>query len=195
VLVLTSNPDRTSPVQRGKWVLEVLLGSPPPPPPPNVPALEVTNATAGGKILSVRQRMEEHRSNPVCSSCHRVIDPVGLALENFDATGRWRIKDGESAVDASGVMYDGSKVDGPAALRDALLKHKDAFLVSFTEGLMTYAVGRRVEAADMPAVRRIIRDAARNGYRISSFIRGVIDTAAFQMSTAMAVETTTDQGR
>jgi len=190
VLVLTSNPDRTSPVLRGKWVLEVLLGSPPPPPPPNVPALEATNATSGGKILSVRQRMEEHRSNPACNSCHRVIDPVGLALENFDATGRWRIKDGEFAVDATGVMYDGTKLDGPAGLRDALLAHKDAFLLSFTEGLVTYALGRRVEATDMPAVRRIIRDAGRNGYRMSSFIRGVVDSAAFQMSIAAPADRT-----
>jgi len=184
ILTLTSNPDRTSPVQRGKWVLEVLLGSPPPPPPPNVPPLEVTSATSGGKILSVRQRMDEHRSNPACASCHRVIDPLGLALENFDATGRWRIKDGELAVDPTGVLYDGAAVTGPDGLRDALLGHKDAFLVSFTEGLMTYALGRRVEAADMPAVRRIIRHAAENGYRMSAFIRGVVDSAAFQMSTA-----------
>ncbi len=183
ILVLTSNPDRTSPVQRGKWVLEVLLGSPPPPPPPNVPALDATSATAGGKVLSVRQRMEEHRSNPACSSCHRMIDPVGLALENFDAAGKWRIKDGEFPVDATGVLYDGTKMDGPAGLGDALLAHKDAFLLSFTKSLMTYALGRRVEAADMPSVRRIIHDAARNEYRMSSFIRGVVNSPAFQMST------------
>jgi hypothetical protein len=177
-------------VQRGKWVMEVLLGSPPPPPPPNVPALEATNATADGKVLSVRQRMEEHRANPACSSCHRVIDPIGLALENFDASGRWRIKDGESAVDATGVLYDGTMMEGGAGLRDALLKHQDAFLLSFTESLMTYALGRRVEAADMPAVRRIIRDASRSGYRMSSFVRGVVESAAFQMNTVAAAPAT-----
>ena len=194
ILTLTSNPDRTSPVQRGKWVLEVLLGSPPPPPPPNVPSLEVTSATSGGRILSVRQRMDEHRSNPACASCHRVIDPLGLALENFEATGRWRIKDGEFAVDPTGVLYDGAAVTGPDGLRDALLGHKDAFLVSFTEGLMTYALGRRVEAADMPAVRRIIRHAAQNGYRMSAFIQGVVDSVAFQMSTAAPADVVTAGG-
>jgi len=182
VLTLTSNPDRTSPVLRGKWVLEVLLGSPPPPPPPNVPSFDATSATAGGKLLSVRQRMEEHRANPACSSCHRVIDPIGLALENFDATGKWRIKDGETAVDATGVLYDGSRMEGPAGLREALLNHKDVFLLSFTESLMTYALGRRVEAQDMPAIRKIIRDGEKNGYRISSFLLGVVNSPAFLMA-------------
>ncbi len=182
VLTLTSNPDRTSPVQRGKWVLEVLLGSPPPPPPPNVPLLDATSATAGGKMLSVRQRMEEHRASPACSSCHRMIDPIGLSLENFDPTGKWRIKDGESAVDSRGVLYDGTIMDGPAGLRDALLKHQDVVLRAFTESLMTYALGRRVEAADMPAVRAIVRSAASNDYRMSSFIQGVVASSAFRMS-------------
>jgi cytochrome c553 len=182
VLTLTSNPDRTSPVQRGKWVLEVLLGSPPPPPPPNVPLLDATAATAGGKTLSVRQRMEEHRANPACQSCHRVIDPIGLSLENFDPTGKWRIKDGESAVDAHGVLYDGTEMDGPAGLRAALLKHQDVVLRSFTERLMTYALGRRIEAADMPAVRSIVRAAEADNYRISSFIEGIVASSAFRMS-------------
>ena len=180
ILTLTSNPDRTSPVQRGKWVLEVLLGSPPPPPPPNVPALEETHATANGALLSVRERMEEHRANPACRSCHRVIDPIGLSLENFDATGRWRIRDGASTVDATGVLYDGTEMNGPAGLRQALLKHEDVFLLSFTQSLMTYALGRRIEATDMPAVRRIIRDAAANGYRFSSFVQGIAATSAFR---------------
>jgi hypothetical protein len=196
ILTLTSNPDRTSPVQRGKWVLEVLLGSPPPPPPPNVPALEETTATAGGKVLSVRQRMEEHRANPACRSCHRVIDPLGLALENFDATGAWRTKDGTFPVDPTGVLYDGTKMDGPADLRGALLTHKDAFLLSFTERLLTYALGRRVEPDDMPAVRRIIRTAAARGYRMSAFITGVVASSAFQMSSATPASTlTTSQER
>ena len=190
ILTLTSISDRTSPVMRGKWVMEVLLGSPPPPPPPNVPALEETKAAEAGKVLSVRQRMEAHRSNPACSSCHRVIDPLGLALENFDATGKWRIRDGESAIDARGDLYDGTPMEGPAGLRSALLKQQDAVLLSFTESLMTYALGRRVEAHDMPAVRRVIRAAAEEDYRISAFIQGVVETAAFRMSTSPGAETT-----
>jgi len=197
ILTLTSNPDRTSPVQRGKWVLEVLLGSPPPPPPPKVPALEATSATEGGKILSVRQRMEEHRANPACRSCHRVIDPIGLSLENFDPTGKWRIKDGESPVDATGVMYDGTNLSGPDGLRKALLDHQDVLLLSFTQSLMTYALGRRVEASDMPAVRRVIHGAEADGYRLSSFIRGIVSTSAFRMSAteppAAAVTTSCDR--
>ena len=125
ILVLTSNSDRTSPVYRGKWVMEVLLGSPPPPPPPNVPMLDEVKATGGGRTLSVRERMEEHRKNPTCNSCHRVIDPLGLALENYDPTGAWRIKDNEVPVDPVGVLYDGTKIDGPASLRAAILKYKD----------------------------------------------------------------------
>jgi hypothetical protein len=193
ILVLTSVADRTSPVMRGKWIMEVLLGSPPPPPPPNVPALEATKGTANGKTLTVRERMEEHRKNPQCASCHRVIDPMGLALENFDVTGKWRIKDAGAPVDAAGVMYDGTKLDGPAGLRAALLKHQDVFLETFTENLMTYALGRRVEYSDMPTVRKIVRDAEKNGYRISSFINGVVNSAAFQMRQERSVETTTAQ--
>jgi mono/diheme cytochrome c family protein/cytochrome c553 len=181
VLVLTSVADRTSPVMRGKWVMEVLLGSPPPPPPPNVPALEATNAAAAGKLLSTRERMEEHRKNPACASCHRVIDPIGLALDNFDPTGKWRIKDNEVPVDATGVLYDGTPIDGPAGLRDALLKHQDVFLQTFTENLMTYALGRRVEYYDMPTVRAIVRNAAQHDYRLSSFVLGIVNSPAFRM--------------
>jgi len=184
ILTLTSVADRTSPVQRGKWVMEVLLASPPPPPPPNVPLLDETKATAGGKMLTTRERMEEHRKNPACTSCHRVIDPLGLALENFDATGAWRIKDNEVAIDSAGDLYDGTKMDGPRGLQQALLKHADVFLLSFTENLMTYALGRRVEYTDMPAIRAIIRDAARHDNRLSSFVLGVVDSAAFRMAKA-----------
>jgi hypothetical protein len=190
ILVLTSVADRTSPVMRGKWVMEVLLGSPPPPPPPNVPLLTETAATAAGKVLTVRERMEEHRKSPACASCHRVIDPLGLALENFDPTGKWRIKDAGVAVDASGVMYDGTKLDGPEGLRDALLKRQDVFLQTFTENLMTYALGRRIEYYDMPTVRRIVRDAEKQNYRISAFINGVVNSSAFQMRADRPVETT-----
>jgi hypothetical protein len=182
VLTLTSVADRTSPVMRGKWVMEVLLGSPPPPPPPNVPALEETSAASNGKLLTVRERMEQHRKNPACASCHKAIDPLGLALENFDVTGKFRIKDNGMPIDPSSQMYDGTPLDGPAALRNALLKHKDAVLLSFTENLMTYALGRRVQPSDMPAIRRMLRQAARQDYRMSSFILGVVQSAAFQSS-------------
>ena len=190
VLLLTSVADRTSPVQRGKWVMEVLLGSPPPAPPANVPLFEETKGIADGKFLSVRARMEHHRSNPACTSCHRVIDPLGLTLENYDVTGQWRIKDSEVPVDASGDLYDGLKMDGPAGLRAALLKHQDLLILSFTEKLMTYALGRRVEAYDMPAIRAIIREAAKQDYRMSAFISGVAKSAAFQMGRAEAPATT-----
>jgi len=195
VLLLTSIADRTSPVLRGKWVMEVLLGSPPPAPPPNVPTLEETKSVDAGKTLSVRERMEEHRKNPACTSCHKVIDPLGLALENFDVTGVWRIKDNGVTVDPAGDLYDGTKLDGPIALRNALLKHQDVIMLSFTESLMTYALGRRVEPYDMPTVRAIVRDAKRNNYRFSSFISGVAKSAAFRMGRVAAVETTTAASR
>jgi hypothetical protein len=183
ILTLTSIADRTSPVMRGKWVMEVLLGSPPPPPPPNVPALEETKGTSEtGRALSVRERMEQHRSNPQCTSCHRVIDPLGLALENFDATGKWRIRDGGMPVDTSGQLFDGTSIAGPAGLRGALLRHKDVVLLSFTRSLMTYALGRRVEAADMPSVRRIIRNAGAQNYRVSAFVSGIVESDAFRMA-------------
>jgi hypothetical protein len=188
--MLTSVADRTSPVLRGKWVMEVLLGSPPPPPPPNVPTFEESNAADGGRLLTVRERMEQHRKNPTCNSCHRVIDPLGLALENFDVTGQWRIRDNGNPVDPVGDLYDGTKMEGPAGLRNALLKHSDVFALSFTESLMTYALGRRVEFYDMPAVRAIVRDAAKSGNKMSAFILGIAKSHAFQMSRAEKIETT-----
>ena len=169
--------------------MEVLLGSPPPPPPPNVPELDEVKPTAAGRTLSVRERMEEHRKNPTCNSCHRVIDPLGLALENYDPTGAWRIKDNEVAVDPVGVLYDGSQVDGPASLRTALLRHKDALVLSFSESLMTYALGRRVETYDMPAIRAIVRNAEASGYKMSAFINGIIKSAAFRRGRAPVGET------
>jgi hypothetical protein len=195
VLLLTSIADRTSPVLRGKWVMEVLLGSPPPPPPPNVPLLEETKAVEDGKTLSTRERMEQHRKNPSCNSCHRVIDPLGLALENFDVTGVWRIRDNGASVDPVGDLYDGTKLDGPIALRNALLTHQDVFMLSFTESLMTYALGRRVESYDMPAVRQIVRDAALKNYRFSAFISGVANGVAFRMGKVAPAEATEDRGR
>jgi hypothetical protein len=182
ILTLTSVANRTSPVQRGKWVMEVLLGSPPPPPPPNVPAFEETKAVAQDRVLTIRERMEAHRENPACTSCHAVIDPIGLALENFDVTGAYRTKDGGAEVDASGELYDGTPIEGPLGLRDALSKRSDAVLLSFTESLLTYALGRRVEHFDMPAVRRIIRDAAARDHRMSSYVLGVVASAPFRMN-------------
>ena len=185
ILTLTSVADRTSPVQRGKWVMEVLLASPPPPPPPNVPTLDDSvKTTEGGRMLSTRERMEEHRKNPACTSCHKVIDPLGLALDNFDVTGAWRIKDNEVPVDVVGELYDGTKMDGPAGLRDALLKHSDVVLTGFTESLMTYALGRRVEYTDMPMIRAIVRDAAKNNNKMSAFVMGVVNSPAFRLGVA-----------
>jgi len=185
ILTLTSVADRTSPVQRGKWVMEVLLASPPPPPPPNVPALDdSTKPHDGGKMLSTRERMEQHRANPSCTSCHRVIDPLGLALENFDVTGAFRIKDNEVPVDVVGDLYDGMKMDGPAGLRAALLKHQDMFLTGFTESMLTYALGRRVEYTDMPMIRAIVRDAGKKDNKFSAYVMGVVNSSAFKMGVA-----------
>jgi len=176
---------RTSPVFRGKWILTTLLNSPPPPPPPNVPALDDSvKANEGGKMLSTRERMEQHRANPSCNSCHRVIDPLGLALDNFDVTGAWRIKDNEVPVDVAGDLYDGTRMEGPAGLRAALIKHQDMFFTSFTESLLTYAVGRRVEYTDMPLVRGIIRDAGKKDNKLSAFVLGVVNSPAFKMGIA-----------
>jgi mono/diheme cytochrome c family protein len=191
VLMLTSVADRTSPVMRGKWVMEVMLGSPPPPPPPNVPGLEETKATGATRMLTVRERMEEHRKNPACRSCHRVIDPLGLALENFDVTGKWRIKDNGAPVDPTGELYDGTPMDGPAGLRKALLKHQDVFVLSFTESLLTYALGRRIEAEDMPMVRRIVHEASAQNLKLSAFLQAIVRSPAFRMSAEVPVATET----
>ncbi len=191
MLMQTAVADRTSPVQRGKWIMEVLLGSPPPPPPADVPPFDDTKAaTATGKPLSTRERMEEHRKNPACQSCHKVIDPLGLALDNFDTLGAWRIKDNGVGIDANGVLYDGTKMSGPADLRQALLNHSEGLIRNFTDNLMSYAIGRRIEYYDQPSIRAITRKAAQNGNRFSSFVLGIVNSPAFQMSTAEAVTTT-----
>jgi hypothetical protein len=191
VLVLTSVADRTSPVMRGKWVMEVMMGSPPPPPPADVPAFEATKGEVAGKVLTVRERMETHRANPTCMSCHRVIDPIGLSLENFDVTGKYRIKDASVPVDTKSVMYDGTPIEGAAGLRAALLKHQDVFLLSFTENLMTYALGRRIEGPDMWAVRRVIRDAEKKNLKISAFVQGIASSPLFTMGRVADPATTT----
>ncbi len=184
ILTLTSHANRTSPVLRGKWVMEVLLGAPPPPPPPNVPDLDETEGAEDGRFLTVRERMEQHRANPACSSCHNMIDPIGLALENFDVTGAWRERDGGNLVDPVGELYDGTQLAGPTDLRNVLLSRPEVFYRIFTENLMAYALGRRVEYYDMPAIRRITRRAADEGYRVSEFILGVVNTPAFTQSRA-----------
>jgi hypothetical protein len=187
ILTLTSHADRTSPVLRGKWVMEVFLNSPPPPPPPNVPPFEQTKGVAEGRLTTVRERMEEHRANPVCQACHRMMDPIGLALENFDVTGAWRIKDNGMPIDAAGTLYDGTPINSAPDLRAALLKRPDAFLRTFTTNLLAYALGRRVEYYDMPTVRRITREASASDRRFSAFIMNVVKSAPFQMSRAETV--------
>jgi hypothetical protein len=175
--------------------MEVLLGTPPPAPPPNVPALDDSvSAAHGGKRLSTRQRMEEHRRSPACSSCHKVIDPLGLALDNFDVTGAWRTRDNQVPVDSAGDFYDGSKMDGPLGLQAALVKHSDMVLRSFTERLMTYALGRRLEYTDMPAVRAIVTDAARDDHRLSAYVLGVVRSTAFRMRAGDGAAATTAGG-
>jgi hypothetical protein len=181
VLTLTSHGDRTSPVLRGKWVMEVLMGTPPPPPPPGVPDLEQTEGSADGRTLSTRERMEQHRANPTCNACHRFIDPIGLALDSYDVTGRWRIRENGAAIDTRGELYDGTPIDSPTALVDALLRRPEPLLRTFTQNLMAYALGRRVEYTDQPAVRAIVREAAEDDYRISSFVRGVVHADAFRL--------------
>jgi hypothetical protein len=149
-----------------------------------VPDLAETKDSVGSRLLTVRERMEEHRKNPQCVSCHRVIDPLGLALENFDVVGMWRIRDGGTPIDATGTLYDGTALAGPVALRAAMLKHKETVLRNFTENLMAYALGRRVEYFDMPVVRRIVRDAGTNQNHFSSFVVGIVKSPAFRMSRA-----------
>jgi hypothetical protein len=181
VLTLTSHADRTSPVVRGKWILDNLLGTPPPPAPAVVPPFP---EEVPGVPTTVRARMEQHRSNPACAGCHRVMDPLGLALENFDAVGAWRTRESGIAIDASGELTDGTKIDGVAALRDALVRRPDVLVGTMTEKLMTYALGRTLEHQDMPAVRAIVRSAARDDYRFSSLVRGIVSSVPFQMRNA-----------
>lgn len=183
VLTLTSMAGRTSPVNRGLWVMEALLGTEPPPPPP-VPPLDQTASEdeESGRTLTIRERLEMHRANPTCNSCHQFIDPLGLALENMDATGRWRIRDQGNPLDSRGELWDGTHVESPKDLREALLQRPEPLVRTFTENLMTYALGRRLEYYDKPRVREIARTAEANDYRLSSFILGVVQSDAFQMA-------------
>jgi len=189
ILTVTSYANRTSPVVRGKWLLENILGAPPPPPPPDVPALE--DKQAGGKVLSTRERMEEHRKNAVCASCHAQMDPLGFALEDFDAIGRWRdASEAGTLIDASGALPDGTTFNGPAELRAVLLARREEFVQTVTTKLLTYALGRGVAHYDLPAVRRIVREAAPMDYRWSSIILGVVKSTPFQMRRSAPAEMT-----
>jgi hypothetical protein len=179
VLLATSNSDRTSPVLRGKWVLENVLGTHPPDPPPNVPALK-PNPVTGPQ--SMRQRMEDHRANPACANCHRMMDPIGFALENFDGTGKWRVKDAGRIVDAAGQLVDGTPIDGVETLRRALMGYSPQFARTVTEKLLTYALGHGVDDDDMPIVRSIVRESGKNNYRFSSVILEIVRSMPFQMN-------------
>ena len=181
VLTLTSLANRTSPVARGKYVLEVLIGSPPPPPPPEVPPFK--ESVNNQQVLTVRDRMVEHRANPACSACHQIMDPIGLTMENFDAIGRWRANDGGLPIDPAAEMYDGAVLDGPISLRLAVLRRSDAFVGAFTENLLAYGIGRVLDHRDMPTVRSIRRAAAAEDNRFSAFVLGVVKSVPFQMRT------------
>ena len=184
LMTVSSQPGRTSPVQRGKWVLQTFLGVSPPDPPPNVPDLKPkkNDVTGNAKDPTMRQQMEEHRSVEPCASCHKIMDPIGFSLENFDAVGTWRTEDGGVPIDASGQLVDGTRLNGPATLRQALLRYSDQYVRTVTEKLLTYAIGRGVESHDMPVVRSIVRDAAPTGYRFSSLVTGIVRSAPFQMN-------------
>jgi hypothetical protein len=179
ILTVTSYPDRTSPVVRGKWILENLLGAAPPPPPPDVPELQSTNGA--GEALAMRERLAAHRDNPACASCHAMMDPLGFALENFDAIGRFRTLDETgTAIDAAGALPDGTPFAGVEEFR-AALSSSELFVTTLTEKLMTYALGRGLEHYDMPAVRAIVRDAARDDYRFATLVEGVVASTPFRM--------------
>jgi len=182
ILAVTSHAERTSPVVRGKFILENILGAPVPPPPPDVPALKET--AAGEKPKTMREQMAEHRANPACATCHKVMDPIGFALENFDAVGAWRAREAGGAIDASGELADGTSIDGVVTLREALVRRPDMFASTLTEKLLTYGLGRGLDYYDMPVVRAIVRDAARRDYRFSAIVMGIVRSTPFQMRSA-----------
>ena len=181
VLTVTSYPNRTSPTKRGLWVLEHLLGASPPPPPPNVPALPDADHPEASRPLSMRERMELHRTSPICASCHVQMDPLGFSLENYDGIGTWRTDEGGTPIDASGTLPHTDPFEGPSGLRDVLLGQEERFVETVTEKLLTYALGRGVEYYDAPAARQIARRAADHDYRWSSVILGIVKSTPFQM--------------
>jgi hypothetical protein len=180
ILTVTSYPDRTSPVVRGKWLLENMLGAPPPPPPPDVPALKESGTA--GQPRSVRERMEAHRKNPACAVCHVRMDPLGFSLENFDSLGKWRTVSDGVPIDTAAALPDGTQFQGVTGLRQLLVSHRDDFVRTFTEKLLAYALGRGVEYYDLPTVRQITREAAASNYRWSSLITGIVRSTPFTMS-------------
>jgi hypothetical protein len=189
ILTLTSYATRTSPVLRGKYILDNLLGTPPPPPPPNIPAL--AEKANDGKALSMREAMARHRANPVCASCHARMDPLGFAMENFDAVGQWRTRsESGEPLDVSATFQDGTKFDGISGLRAQLVRRPEPFVIGVTEKLLTYAVGRKAAAHDMPTIRALVRDAARSNYRFSTLVLGVINSVPFQMRAGREAPTT-----
>jgi len=182
ILTVTSYADRTSPVIRGKWILTNIVGSPPPPPPPNVPPLKENGAV--GKVMTMRERMAQHRANQPCAGCHRLMDPVGFSLENFDAVGRWRVSEEDNKIDASGNLPDGGQFTGVAGLKKALLARPELFVNTVTEKLLIYGLGRGLEPYDGPVIRKIVRDASKSDYRFSSLILGIVNSTPFQMRTS-----------
>jgi hypothetical protein len=188
VMMVTAYPNRTSPVLRGAYILENILGTPPSPPPPNVPPFKENKE--GEKAKTVRAILEEHRANPTCNACHGVMDPLGFALENFDTIGAYRTMDRltRTKIDTGGKLVDGTVINGPSDLRAALLKRHDQFVQTLTEKLMTYALGRGVQYYDMPSIRKVVRDAARDNYRFSSIVKGIVMTPAFQSSMVESVK-------
>jgi hypothetical protein len=192
ILAVTSHAERTSPVVRGKFVLENILGTPVPPPPPDVPQLK--ESAAGEKPKTMREQMAEHRANAACATCHKVMDPIGFALENFDAVGAWRTREAGGAIDASGELADGTPINGVVTLREAVVRQPDLFASTLTEKLLTYGLGRGLDYYDMPVVRTIVRDAARSDYRFSTIVMGIVRSAPFQMR-ATQMRATPDAGR
>src|SRR3989442_14019763 len=186
-LVTTSKPERTSPVTRGKWIMTNLLGVSPPPPPPDVPPLpaKMPDARGNGREPTMRQKMLEHRVRADCIQCHALMDPIGFSLENFDGVGLWRTDEEGTRVDASAKVFDGTSIDGPAGLRKWLLEYSDQFVQVVAEKLLTYALGRGVEYQDMPLVRSLARDAAKNGNKFSALVLGVVKSKPFQMNMKM----------
>ena len=178
ILLVTSYPTRTSPVIRGKWILDNVLGVPPPPPPANVPALEQHESS--GRTRPIRERLSQHRANPTCAGCHKLMDPIGFALENYDAVGRWRTVDAGEPIDASGTLFDGTPFRGVADLEKAILAHPELFVTTLSEKLLTFATGRGVDYYDAPAIRKIVRDAAADDYRFSSIIMGIVNSTPFR---------------
>jgi hypothetical protein len=185
--------NRTSPVLRGMWVMEVLLGTPPPPPPPNIPALEEAGEAKNGRLLTTREKMELHRANPTCNSCHRMMDPIGLAMDNFNVTAKWRERENGMPLDTTGEFYDGTKITSLVELSNTLLKRPIPLVRTFTENLMAFALGRRVEYYDQPTIRAIARTAKANDYKMSSFILGVVTSDAFRMKQPQTPTLTTDE--